>query len=111
MLSAVASAAVATAKLTNSDIIPTKAAETVKILGNLLPTAVCEKDVEDEGVKNEICIACEAWTKNNLAEGDTVSENALVYLLKRALGSRGTVRKNQCSPSLISLVSMTLPSC
>ena len=94
VLSAVASAAKSTASLT-SDIIPSKAAETVKILGGLLPSAVSENEVEEESVKNDICLACEAWTRKNLEESDSVSDNAVVYLLKRCLGSRGTVRKNQ----------------
>ena len=102
-VSSAAHAAKATACLT-LDIVPAEAAETLKILSNLLASKISETESDEDSIKNDICLACEAWTKNNLSESDVVSDNAVVYLLQRSLGSRGTVGSNYMSKSLCDYV-------
>ena len=92
IVSVVALAAVSTTTLP-SESIPVKAVEAVKILGGLLPLVVSEKEKEDESIKNDIFLACEAWTRMKLPGSDVVSDEAFLYLLKRSLGRKGTVRK------------------
>ena len=91
LVSVVALAAVSTTTLP-SESIPAKAFEAVKILGGLLPLVVSEKEEEDESIKNDIFLACEAWTRMKLPGSDVVSAEAFLFLLKRSLGRKGTVR-------------------
>jgi hypothetical protein len=66
--------------------MPTEAVESVKLLHGLLLAPALDDDV-----KNEMCVVCETWTRRELPEGDGVADNAVVYLLKRATSSKGTV--------------------
>ncbi len=65
--------------------VPEGAVESMRLLHGLLHSSVVE-----ENTKNEICLVCETWKKRDLPGVESVTDNAVMYLLKRATDVKGT---------------------